>query len=120
MTNWEEILSEVFRPKDDLFRSSWCEHKGQEWKETFEHMTEEFEEQIKKFNKEMRGALKLDPEREWEVTCEEEAYDPGILHIPQHLDGGDCECIDIGIEVYTDEDGRMIFKPQGKGAKKDE
>lgn len=27
--------------------------------------------------------------------------------------------ISIGIMVYTDEEGRMIFKPQGKGAKKD-
>lgn len=77
--------------------------KGEEWKETFEHMTKEFKKQIEKFNKEMRGAIKLDPGREWEVTCEEEAYDPDI-----RLDCGDGS----SVKAYTDEDGRMVFKPQ--------
>lgn len=112
MTNWEEILSEVFRPKGELFGASWYENKGKEWKVAFENMTKDFEEGIKKFNKEMRGALKLDPRREWETTCEEEAYDPDILHIPSGDE--DCECIDIGVEVYTDEDGRMVLKPWRK------
>ena len=77
-------------------------------------MTKEFEEHYKRFCKAVDDALTLWPGIEIEAVIGEEAYDPDILHIPEHLDNKGCEVIDIGIEVYTDENGYMVFRPHGK------
>lgn len=70
MKDRKEILCDAFRPKGDIFMSSWYDRKAKEWEK---------------------------------VLCGEGAYDPDIL-----LDCGDGS----SVKVYTDEDGRMVFKPQ--------
>lgn len=107
MKNWKEILCDAFRPKGDIFMSSWYDRKAKEWEKNFEHMTKDFEEQVQKFNKKMRGVLKLDTGREWKAMCEEEAYDPDIL-----LDCGGCG--DHDMRVHVEDDGYMVFEPKRK------
>ena len=71
-------------------------------------MTKDFEEHYKRFCKAVDDALTLWPGSEIEAVIGEEAYDPDI-----QLDCGDGS----SVKAYTDEDGRMVFKPQEGGEK---
>lgn len=49
-----------------------------------------------------------------EIVIKEEEEEEPDIDVSLHFKDGTV------VKAYTDEDGRMIFKPQGKGAKKDE